>query len=774
MFSRYILFIGLLLVSNINAGDIGLVGLGRTIFEPLCCYACLSSLWGLDLSCTAFQPNPTQQRGSDPFCHSTNTPYLASLAYCLQIKCAADNVASSVTEQCWAKVAGDGLPAGTLQEHLPNTVPNVTLLYDATTLDQTSLVDEQYYEDSWKTIQGYVKQESTHALYGLVLEFAIQGRVFTNSRIRTILIAVVVGFCFSLGILRLINYASPNLSLPRPISSLFAKYISLPALFGSMHLHKLPGNIGYVPSRALTLLILCYVALNAVLCAINYPTLTPDTWYISNQKQKTSWVADRLGVLCFANIALTIMFSGRNTPLLWITGCSRSDIITFHRWVARITALEGIIHVALYWTTTNSNGDKMFTLAAGIHTVNYNASYWSHGIVAVIAMAFMVVLFSMLPLRTKIYETFVFLHIVLAIIILVGLWYHVADRYHKAYGYEIWLYIAFAFWGFDRVSRPLRIILLNWKSWFLPSHPSAVVELLPGDEFIKVTVFPSLIWNFSAGQHCYLYFPNLKTNPFQSHPFSIGSWNIGLLSEQQRTPNEISPSIDPGYPPPALPRHSTHNSIEPIIELQEFPLNNTSQSPTSILPSKPSISFILRPEHGVTRHLHNRLLKSRKEKISVIIEGPYGSAPSTKLNHADTILAIGGGIGITSILGYLQLYLSETEKGRKRRPSRLILFWTAREESLIAAVKSQIGDLEELKAKGVEVRIVCTGIGDEARVGVGEVVQREVLSEGGKRRKVCVVCCGPGALADGVRKSVVGVVGKKGVSVDLVEEAFCW
>jgi hypothetical protein len=201
MFTRYILFVGLLLASNINAGDVGVVGLGRTIFEPLCCYACLSSLWGLEISCTAFQPNPTQQRGSDPLCHSTNTPYLTSLAYCLQTKCAADNVSSSITEQCWAKVAGDGLPAGTLQEHLPSTVPNVTLAYGATALDQTSLVDEQYYEDSRKTIQGYVKQESAHALYGLSLACAISVDNFTNfesglsSLLSLLAFASILAFC---------------------------------------------------------------------------------------------------------------------------------------------------------------------------------------------------------------------------------------------------------------------------------------------------------------------------------------------------------------------------------------------------------------------------------------------------------------------------------------------------------------------------------------------------------------------------------------------------
>jgi predicted ferric reductase len=542
-----------------------------------------------------------------------------------------------------------------------------------------------------------------------------------------------------------------------------------------MHLRKFPGNLGYVPSRALTLLILGYIALNAALCAINYPVLTPDTWYVSTKKQHTSWVADRLGVLCYANIALAIMFSGRNTPLLWITGCGRSDIVTFHRWAARVAAIEGVVHVVLYWSGTNSNGYKMFTQTAGIHTVNYNPFYWSFGIIAVITLGFMVAVFSMLPLRTKAYEIFLFTHIGFAIVILVTLWYHVVWRYNKAYGYEVWLYIAFAFWGFDRLARPFRMILLNWKSWFLRSHPSTVVELLPGDEFMKVTVFPSLTWNVLPGQHCYLYFPSLLTNPFQSHPFTIASWNDGTTSQAQI--GLYQTSSPPEYQAPTLPRHSTHDSTEPIIELQDLPLNATqtaTQKPTSSVPSKPSVSFLVRPEHGITRHLQTRLLKSNKASISVLLEGPYGSSPLMKFHNADTILAIAGGIGITSILGYLQLYLSEKEKGVRHMPSRFILFWTAREESLITAVSSQTGDVEELRAKGVEVTVVCTGIGDGERADVQQLVSREVESEGSKGRSVCVISCGPGALADGVRKSVVGVVGKNGVRVDLVEEAFCW
>jgi len=79
----------------------------------------------------------------------------------------------------------------------------------------------------------------------------------------------------------------------------------------------------------------------------------------------------------------------------------------------------------------------MFTLAAGINNVDYNESYWNLGIIAIAALLLMVIVFSILPLRTKLYEIFLCLHILLGIVVLIGLWYHVVYRYHKAYGYEI-------------------------------------------------------------------------------------------------------------------------------------------------------------------------------------------------------------------------------------------------------------------------------------------------------------------------------------------------
>jgi hypothetical protein len=152
----------------VTGSNVGVVGLGRTIFEPLCCYGCLASLWGLTLDCTG-RENPKNPIGSSPGCHSTNTPYLNSLAYCIQLKCASDNVSLSESETCWNAVAGDGDIVSSLQDNLPVTSPTTQLAYDASSLSQASLVNDQYYEDSRETIQRYVKQETAHALYGYAL-----------------------------------------------------------------------------------------------------------------------------------------------------------------------------------------------------------------------------------------------------------------------------------------------------------------------------------------------------------------------------------------------------------------------------------------------------------------------------------------------------------------------------------------------------------------------------------------------------------------------------
>ncbi|KAF8858863.1 hypothetical protein BDZ45DRAFT_742873 [Acephala macrosclerotiorum] len=688
------------------------VGLGRKVFEPSCCYACQSSLWALQLPCTP-QQYIELKVGNPPLCHAEYPPYFQSLTYCMEVKCLADNsVSPTQVEACWENVAVDGLEVPTLEASLPKAAPTHQLAYNATSLDSTMPVNDQMHENSKRTIEAYVIQELAHARYG------------------TVLIVTTVGVYILIGFKRVLNYYFPALGPPRFISNLFSKYVFEPALTGSLHLKKFPFNIGYIPSRWLPILVLGYAAFNAALCPVNYPTTSNNTWYVSEHKQQLSAVADRLGVLSFANIALTIIYH------------------YYPQMVSRIAALQGFIHVLRYWQNTNPVRREMFTTAANIRVLAFTPGYCESGVYGIIGLSFVAFVFSMLPLRAYLHEIFLLFHIGLAILTLYGLWWHVMYRFHHTYGYQTWLYIAFAI------------------------HPSAIVELLLGDQFIKVTAFPSRKWDFASGQHCFLYFPTLLTNPFQSHPFSIAGWNHGSKFNPY-------PSNDSDFSRAPLDSNDDFVDLAAVTRPPKSypgaPIRLASQASRpahNYAKPQPSICFIIRPEKGLTKVLHKKLLKSRKARIPAMIEGPYGHTPTPSLQRADTIIAIAGAIGITGIVSHLQTYLESLGSKDEGRTTRFCLYWKAREESIAEAIESQLGDIEELRRKGVEINIFCGG--RSQKMNVQNVVKGEVMGEASAGRRTCVVSFGPGAMSDSIRASVVECIGKKGVSVEYIEEAFCW
>lgn len=147
-----------------SSHGVGVVGLGRNLFQPTCCYACLSSFWALLLPCSKVDRKAFSN--TSPQCHASNTAYLSSLAYCMEQRCGADNVPNSLIEQCWDKVAGDGLPVSGFNSNLPLVPPTSELAYDATTLGGTPmLANASYYLDTRDTLLAYAGQESDHALY---------------------------------------------------------------------------------------------------------------------------------------------------------------------------------------------------------------------------------------------------------------------------------------------------------------------------------------------------------------------------------------------------------------------------------------------------------------------------------------------------------------------------------------------------------------------------------------------------------------------------------
>lgn len=380
--------------------------------------------------------------------------------------------------------------------------------------------------------------------------------------------------------------------------------------------------------------------------------------------------------------------------------------------------------------------------------------------------------FAVLPLRIMLYETFLILHIILVVIALAGCWYHIIPHYGYDWGYQVWLYIAFAFWAAERVARVARIVYINRLG-----DSKAVVEAIPNSNIIQITVFPRVGWNFGPGQHCFLYFPGLE-KLWENHPFSVAGW---------RRKGQTLPVVSA--------RPSTNESdVKETSKVQ-----TVAQEPE--VQDCVAVRFLVRVHSGATAELQRRLTSCSPGvmEMSVYTEGPYAGHKSTlqPLLATDTILCLVGGIGITNALGFVQEYASANQRrgesqGKSRgvmgQAKRFILAWSVREMALLDHVKQNF----LIGVEGVEFLFWCTGdiptgkkedlaqdVGSlrtsaEApptlgRMDIGSVIRSSV--EPGHHTTVLV--CGPGAMADEAAKEVVKCV-KSGSHVDIVEEAYAW
>lgn len=166
------------------------------------------------------------------------------------------------------------------------------------------------------------------------------------------------------------------------------------------------------------------------------------------------WVADRTGIISFANFPLIWLFGMRNNLVLWLTGWDFATFNNFHRWVARVATVQAIIHSILYTMlifysmtlTSKSLLAHLLTIYLLAGGWRYFLAWWTQlfwwtgEIVRSLSLCHMIVFyvyvlidiaiqatvalsalmgFSFYWLRRKQYEFFLFMHIVLSIVVLV-------------------------------------------------------------------------------------------------------------------------------------------------------------------------------------------------------------------------------------------------------------------------------------------------------------------------------------------------------------------
>ena len=520
-------------------------------------------------------------------------------------------------------------------------------------------------------------------------------------------IAVLVtgfGTPILLSAIRYLPFTSALLHKVRPV-------LLYRSTFKTYHVRALPYYMGNAPLLGQALYVGLMVLLNVFLTCFNYQTVDNFTWYESTQQEVLGFIMWRTGTIAFSLAPLVLLFSSRNNVLLWLTNWSHSTYLLLHRWIAWIfgiqTLLHSIVALRLYIETKSFKEEQKL-------------DYWIWGSVATVAVCIMLV-GSKLYVRRLSYEIFLVGHIILAVIVLVGCWYHVEFRFHRKYGYEQWLYAAFVVWFFDRAVRVLRVVKHG-------INRATVTEL--GSEYVRVDV-KGIRWAADPGMHVYMYFPTVsRFRPWENHPFSVMPTALLRSSKKQEGSSVSSDSVQ-DISEASDPEKA---GVVTIQHRHTFDEQRTSAG----------LTLFIRKSSGTTRRLQNQ------QNLVTLLDGPYPNNPTSDILTCDRILLLGGGIGITALVPWLQ------------RHSNVKLAWSVRENA-----QCLVEELQPLLDTLPEKEIL---VGQ--RLDMSALVKNEIHAGW---MRIGIVCSGPAEMLDHAREiAEIAQANHPKVRLELHTDAYLW
>ncbi|CAE7030404.1 hypothetical protein PTNB85_04531 [Pyrenophora teres f. teres] len=484
---------------------------------------------------------------------------------------------------------------------------------------------------------------------------------------------------------------------------------------------------GTLPGRWHTILLVVYVGLNVAWCAaLPYDVL--------DHKETLAALRGRSGTLAALNLIPTILFALRNNPLITLLQVSYDDFNLFHRWAARITILEAIVHTAA-WMYNTIHAAGWDAVVAALRT---EGSYgW--GMVGSVAFTFIGIQ-AWSPFRHAFYETFLNIHRVCAIVALVGLYKHLA--LHNLPQVP-WLHLMIFFWGAEWACRWISILYYGFS---LKQRSSITVEAMPG-EAVRLTINMVREWTPRPGCHVHTWMPALSL--WSSHPFSV-AWAATLTADSKEM-------------------------TLPTLEGDVLALHGLPQK------SK-QISLVCRARTGLTRHMYEKACKSPNEQFTTwgFIEGPYGGHHS--LDSYGTAVLFAGGVGITHQVMYLKHLVNGYNNGTTAT-QRIALIWTVPTSDCLEWVRPWMDEVLRMKGRKQCLRIKLFISRPKGRVesssetvkmysgrpNMAALIEEEVQHRVGA---MAVTVCASGGMADGVRHAVRPFLTHG--SVDFIEEAFTY
>ncbi|KAK4145369.1 ferric reductase like transmembrane component-domain-containing protein [Dichotomopilus funicola] len=491
-------------------------------------------------------------------------------------------------------------------------------------------------------------------------------------------------------------------------------------------------NMGTLPSRFHALLLLGYLASNIAYMFVLH-------WKVENKYALCAEIRGRSGTLAVVSMVPLIIFAGRNNPLIGLLNVSFDTYNLLHRWMGRIAIVEIIIHFISWAIVQVADGGW-----SGVKDRILGEPFISSGTVGTVAM-FLILILAFSPVRHAFYETFLNVHIILALIVFVCTWVHcVTAGVPGGLPQTSWIFAIVAIWVAERTARMFRLAYLNWSSH---GFTHATVEAMPG-EACRVTMRLPRFVDVKPGQHAYLRFAGV--NCWESHPFSI-AW-----FEHHHRDDEMLPTTEKDKP----------------------------RNPAQVIGT--SVSFIIGAHTGFTRKLFDaasRAPGNREISMRAAFEGPY--AGHHNLDSYGHCVLFAGATGITHQMSYVRHLVNGYNAGTAAT-RRVTLVWILRDYEILEWARPFMDQILKMPNRKdiLEIRLFVTRPKNANQVvsrsatvqmfpgrpNIPMLLAKEV---GEQRGAMCVTVCGPGGLADDVRDAVRQVQAQRTV-VDFVEESFTW
>lgn len=480
-------------------------------------------------------------------------------------------------------------------------------------------------------------------------------------------------------------------------------------------------NVGTLPSRIQSFWLLGYFAINIATCLVN----------IHWDRDRTVWLNDlcnRTGTIATVNMIPLFLLAGRNNPLIKLLDISFDNYNLIHRWVGRIVVVEAILHGAFWMAGAVIEGGWS---SIAPQMADTDDTMVLTGTIGVCAFA-TILIQSPSILRHAFYETFLHVHIFLALVSVIVVWMHLEGEKQQNL-----LLGVLAVWIFERTFRIYTIIRTNVGQGV--TH--AEVEALPGDA-LKITLRVVRPWTFKPGQHIYLYMPSVGL--WTSHPFSL-AW-----SEESDHMNEKG-----------LPRAT------------QDVLNRKTTN----------MSLIIRRRTGFTERMWKRAERSAGNKFvtTAFVEGPYGNK---NFQSYGTVMLFAAGVGITQqvpqVRDLVRAYANGTCATRK-----VTLVWIIQSPEHLEWIRPWMTEILSMEKRRDVLRILLFVTKPRStkeihspsasvqmypgRPNVSALIEKE---QEGQVGAMAVSCCGTGSLSDDLRKAVRDRC--EITEIDYSEESFSW